>query len=104
VGHSNGGTFLTYALTTRSVLFDRIIAISPNYSFDEGQIAERIKAFDPSGIKEPKFIFISSGIEDASNGWGAWEVNREQIYAELRSEKWSKHIHIETIRFPNENH
>jgi len=104
VGHSNGGTFLTYALTTRTALFDAIIAISPNYSFDEGQITDRIKAFDPSSIKEPKFIFISSGIEDASNGWRAWEINRQQVYAELRSAKWNKHIRFESSRFPAENH
>lgn len=104
VGHSNGGTFLTYTLTTRTQLFDTIIGISPNYSFDEGQITDRVKAFNPSKITVPKFIFLSSGIEDAANGWRPWEVNRQQVYAELKSNKWSKHIHFETARFPTETH
>lgn len=104
VGHSNGGTFLTYTLTTRTNLFDAIIGISPNYSFDEGQITDRVKAFNPNEIVEPKFIYLSSGIEDASNGWRAWEVNRQQVYAELRSDKWKKHIYFETARFPTETH
>lgn len=104
VGHSNGGTFLTYTLTTRPALFDAIIGISPNYSFDEGQITDRVKAFNPSIIQAPKFIFLSSGIEDASNGWRAWEVNRQQVYAELRSSKWSKYVYFETARFPTETH
>lgn len=104
VGHSNGGTFLTYTLTTRTHFFDAIIGISPNYSFDLGQITERIKAFNPAVIDTPKFIYLSSGIEDAINGWRAWEVNRQQVYAELRSPKWKNAIHLEIDRFPDETH
>ncbi len=104
VGHSNGGTFLTYTLITRTHLFDAIIGISPNYSFDLGQITERVKAFDPAIIDTQKFIYLSSGVEDAINGWRAWEVNRHQVYAELRSPKWKNAIHLETNQFPDETH
>ena len=51
VGHSNGGTFISYSLLNEPDLFDAYITISPNYGYDKGQMAKRFAKLNPESVK-----------------------------------------------------
>lgn len=64
LGHSLGGTFVTYCLLNNPKLFNAAIAISPNYQFDNLQLVHK---FDSLATKEKlghKFFYLAHGNGD----------------------------------------
>lgn len=104
VGHSNGGAFLMYTLLERPELFDAFIALSPNFAFDQEQLNDRIRNFDPRTLPNQKYIFMSSANETDETGWPNWERGRENAYRLLREPNWQECIHLTIKAFPNETH
>ena len=64
IGHSLGATFLTYDLLKFPMLFNVIIAISPNYYYDNEQIIHLFDAEATSKILDKKFLYIAHGYSD----------------------------------------
>ncbi|MDP5077465.1 MAG: alpha/beta hydrolase-fold protein, partial [Nonlabens sp.] len=104
VGHSNGGAFLMYTLLERPELFDAFIALSPNFAFDQEQLNDRIREFDPRTLPNQKYIFMSSANETDDTGWPNWQRGRENAYRLLREPNWQECIHLTVKAFPNETH
>ncbi|MGS2762070.1 alpha/beta hydrolase-fold protein [Sinomicrobium sp. M5D2P9] len=107
VGHSNGATFISYALLRKNDLFDAYIAISPNYAYDQGQLVDRLKKTIPETQERKKFLFISHANENSQTDsrWKNWEECREEVEKILKEKKWSSKIHLETRDFSEtENH
>lgn len=104
VGHSNGGAFLMYTLLERPELFDAFIALSPNFAFDQEQLNDRIRNFDPRTLPNQKYIFMSSANETDETGWPNWQRGRENAYRLLREPNWQECIHLTIKAFPNETH
>jgi len=64
IGHSLGATFLTYNLIKYPSIFNSIIAISPNYYYDNGQILHMFDSTASSKILNKKFLYIAYGKGD----------------------------------------
>jgi predicted alpha/beta superfamily hydrolase len=107
VGHSNGGTFISYALLKAPDLFDAFIAISPNFAYDKGQLVNCFKELNPADLETEKFIFISNSNEneEISDRWKGWSETRKEVRELLMNEKFNSKIHLETRDFSaTENH
>lgn len=107
VGHSNGGTFLSYALLNEPDLFNAIIAISPNFAYDKGQLVKRFEELKPENIKTEKFVFISNSNENSETAerWAGWSESHEKVIGILKDEKFKSKVHLETKDFSaSENH
>ncbi len=61
IGHSLGGTFVLNALLSKPDMFQGVIAISPNLSYDYEQIVNRYDRYLKENDSFNKFIFISAG-------------------------------------------
>lgn len=102
IGHSNAGTFVSYCLLKDPDIFDAYISISPNYRYDEGQMLERFKNFNPETITSKKFFFISNADEEVREGW---MEAQKAVLKILKSESYTAKIHLETMDFSlTENH
>lgn len=101
VGHSNGGTFVSYALLNEPDLFNAIIAISPNYAYDKGQLVKRFEELKPENIKPKKFVFISNSNEnpEIAERWAGWSESNKKVIGILKDEKFKSKIHLETKDF-----
>lgn len=64
LGHSLGGSFITYTLTKYPELFNAIIAVSPNYYYDNGQLLTIFDSFATSKLLNKKFIYVAYGKGD----------------------------------------
>jgi predicted alpha/beta superfamily hydrolase len=107
VGHSNGGTFISYSLLNEPDLFDAYIAISPNYGYDKGQMAKRFEELNPENIQKEKFVFISNSNENSETAerWTGWSESNKKITEILKNPKFQSKIHLETKDFSaTENH
>jgi predicted alpha/beta superfamily hydrolase len=65
VGHSLGGTFLMYFNTIEPSFFESNILLSPNFSYDDEQLIQRIKKFYIGNKEKDKEFFIFSGYNDS---------------------------------------
>lgn len=65
VGHSLGGTFVTYAMTENPELFPYIIAISPNYKYSQNMMIDKLRDFSETyqGDKE-LYVYLANGHKD----------------------------------------
>jgi len=63
IGHSLGGTFVLNSLLSSPDLFNAVIAISPNLSYDFEQIVNRFDDYFKTQDSLSKFVFISAGTE-----------------------------------------
>lgn len=107
VGHSNGGTFISYSLMNEPGLFDAYIAISPNYAYDKGQLAKRLMALNPDTLKKEKFVFISNANENTGTDerWTGWSESHKKVIEILKNPKFKSKIHVESMDFSTtENH
>ena len=64
IGHSLGGTFLLYFNLIDPYFFNSNILLSPNFSYDDEQMFERIKKFDNDKINRKMEFYIYSGYGD----------------------------------------
>ncbi len=90
VGHSNGGTFITYSFLQKPDLFDAYIAISPNFGYDKMQFLKRFKNFKPGNLTSDKFFYMCN-----SGGYpeeGDWITARNQITGIFKSEAFRNKI------------
>ena len=107
VGHSTGGTLITYCLLKEPGLFDAYLAISPNLAYDRGQMVDRLKKFQPEDLAREKYVFISNANENKKTAarWSGWSESRESVIDILKNEKFDSKIKLETMDFSaTENH
>lgn len=97
IGHSNGGTFITYCLLKQPALFDAYISISPNLGYDKMQFVKRFQKFNPKNLNSEKFFYTCN-----SKGYpeeGDWITARNQITNIFRREPFKQKIHFENDDF-----
>ncbi len=107
VGHSNGGTFISYILLNEPDLFNAYITVSPNYAYDKGQMVKRFAELNSEDIKREKFVFISNSNENTETAerWAGWSESNKKVIEILKSPKFKSKIHLETKDFSTtENH
>jgi len=103
VGHSYGRLFTTYVLLTRPELFDRYLAISPSYWYDERFIFEL--AHPPrerTDLKARVGLFIG-GRENPPHIRVPMVKDLEALAGRLESRGYPSLI-LETLVFPDETH
>jgi len=66
IGHSLGGTFVTYSLLKYPSLFNAAIAISPNYQYDKERMIAQFDNLPNAQILNHKFLYIAHGYGDAT--------------------------------------
>lgn len=65
VGHSLGGTFVTYAMIEHPDLFPYIIAISPNYNYSKNMMIDKMQYFTETYKGEKKLqVYLAHGHKD----------------------------------------
>jgi predicted alpha/beta superfamily hydrolase len=64
MGHSLGGSFITFTLTKYPELFNAIIAVSPNYYYDNGQLLTTFDSLATAKLLNKKFVYIAYGKGD----------------------------------------
>lgn len=64
IGHSLGGTFVTYSLVKYPQLFNAVIAVSPNYWFDNEQVLNTFNTLANKETLHNKFFYIAYGEGD----------------------------------------
>jgi len=65
IGHSLGGTFLTYCLIKFPEIFNASIVISPNYHYDNEQMVHKFDSLTNLKTLSNKFLYIAYGKGDA---------------------------------------
>lgn len=65
IGHSLGGTFLMYFNIIDPFFFDSNILLSPNFSYDNEQLIQRVKKFYIENKEIDKEFFVFSGYNDS---------------------------------------
>lgn len=66
IGHSLGGTFVSYALLKYPSLFNAAIAISPNYQYDKEYMVQQFDKLANAQNLNHKFLYIAHGYGDAT--------------------------------------
>jgi predicted alpha/beta superfamily hydrolase len=85
LGHSLGGTFVTYCLTKGEGVFDAIIAVSPNYDYDNQQLVDRVRTYGNNKSSPAAFVYLAHGTIDRYETLFA--VGIKKVVASLRAEK-----------------
>jgi predicted alpha/beta superfamily hydrolase len=65
IGHSLGATFVTYSLLHHAEIFNAVIAISPNYQYDNMQLVHQFDSLANHQLLNGKFLYIAHGNGDA---------------------------------------
>lgn len=63
VGHSLGGTFVTYALTENPEMFPCVISVSANYGYSNDMILDRLSALRTDNDR-PLYLYLAGGHSD----------------------------------------
>jgi predicted alpha/beta superfamily hydrolase len=103
VGHSLGASFILYSMIKEPNLFDSYIAISPNLSYDNDYLADKLIEFDYSEIQNFTFLYLSNANEGI-NFWQEWKPARDKLYALFNDDFKQNKIHVKIEEYPNENH
>jgi predicted alpha/beta superfamily hydrolase len=64
IGHSLGGTFVTYSMLKFPKIFNAGVAISPNYLYDNEEILNAFKKADTKKNLYSRFLYIAYGNSD----------------------------------------
>ncbi len=64
IGHSLGGTFVTYSMLTVPDIFNAGICISPNFAFDDEAILSTFTNADKSNYLSQRFLYVAYGKGD----------------------------------------
>ena len=94
IGHSLGGTFLMYFNTIEPNFFESNILLSPNFSYDNEQLIQRIKKFYFEKQEKGKDFFIFSGYQDSYE-----EKFNKSLF---KINKWIKKNEKENLRWEYE--
>jgi predicted alpha/beta superfamily hydrolase len=97
MGHSFGGTFITYALLAKPEVFDGYIAISPYLQYAENHVVEEAKNLLRSDFDSRKYYYMTIGNEP-----DYFPVLEE--FASLMEEKPDKAIAFSYVKMADENH
>lgn len=64
IGHSLGGTFVTYCLLNFAEIFNASIIVSPNYHYDNEQLVHKFDSLANERILKNRFLYIAYGKGD----------------------------------------
>ncbi|MFD2937823.1 alpha/beta hydrolase-fold protein [Spirosoma flavum] len=64
IGHSLGGSFVTYCLVKHPQLFQAVLALSPNYYYDQEQLLTTFDSLATGSALNKKFLYIAFGKGD----------------------------------------
>ncbi len=64
VGHSLGATFVSYSLLKHPELLNAVIAVSPNFHYDNEQIVHELNSCRDKDIFNHKFLYMAHGNSD----------------------------------------
>lgn len=64
LGHSLGATFVTYCMLNDPQLFNAVIAVSPNYQYDNLQMVEQFDSLATAKTLAQKFFYLAHGNGD----------------------------------------
>ncbi|MBN1970262.1 MAG: esterase [Candidatus Delongbacteria bacterium] len=103
VGHSLGASFILYSMTEEPNLFDSYIAISPNLSYDNDYLADKLIGFDYSEVQNFTYVYLSNANEGI-NFWQEWKPAREKVYALFSDDFKQYKIDVKIEEYPDENH
>ena len=104
VGHSFGGLFTTFVLLTRPELFQRYLAVSPSYWYDEKVILQlEEKAARDRKDLHARVALLVGEYENQPRTRRAMVDDLKELARKLRARRYP-HLKIETTVFPQETH
>lgn len=103
IGHSLSASFILYAMMENPDIFNSYIAISPNFAYDENQLANDLIAFDYSKITKPTYLYLSHANEGIDY-WKEWKPAREKVYSFFDEDSEHSLLMVEKGAFPENNH
>ena len=105
IGHSNGGTFITYCLLNHPQMFNAYIAVSPNLAYDGSQLVMGLEALEPAKVSGDIFFYISKANESSTNGFNDWDNAHKRAVTILNDGKFSGKISLVSQDFStSQNH
>jgi predicted alpha/beta superfamily hydrolase len=103
IGHSLSASFVLYSMTEMPNLFDSYIVLSPNLSFENDYIANKLIAFNYSEIQNFTYLYLSNANEGI-NYWKEWKPAREKVYDFFRNDFKHNKWEVKINEYPEENH
>ena len=97
IGHSFGGTFITYSLLEKPELFDAYIAISPFLQYADEYLIKESGKMLRSNYPDQKYYYMTVGDEPEY-------FSTLDKFTSLVKEKSEAFIDLEYLRMPAENH
>jgi len=91
IGHSNGGTFISYCLIENPDMFNAYITISPNFAYDKLQFIKRFKNFNLDHIDSQKYFYLCKANESGAG----WKSSNKKVKTLFESKSFSKKFHFE---------
>jgi len=97
IGHSNGGTFISYCLMENPSMFNAYINVSPNFAYDKSQFVKRFKKFNLDILDSQKYYYLCKANESGAG----WKSSNKKVKALFESKIYSKKFHFEFDDFSN---
>lgn len=94
VGHSNGGTFISHCFLEKPEFFNAYILVSPNYEYDDFQLAKRFQNFNFNQLNSKKFFYLCNANEakDFGKDWEKGNLEVAKILQEKATQNKIKFI------------
>jgi tetratricopeptide (TPR) repeat protein len=101
IGHSLGGSFLLYEVFKEKALFDGIVAVSPNMTFNEEQLVKIGTNFIEKHPERTPYLYVTVG-----NVWEMENMFRESIqkFDTIVKNNKNHHLNWNFKVLENENH
>lgn len=94
VGHSNGGTFISYCFLEKPDFFESYILVSPNYAYDQFQIVKKLQQFHFENLTSKKFFYMCNANEAESfpKDWEKGNLDVAQILQKASDSNYIKFV------------
>ena len=102
-GHSLGGLFALYTLFAGEGTFERYIAGSPSFGWDDRVILRQEAAYAESHDFLSAHLFLSSGSLENSEEWGESVADVEKFVAKLETRSY-RELRVATAYLSDETH
>lgn len=102
VGHSLSASLVFYSMLRKPNMFNDLIAISPNFAFDNERLVEDILSFDYSVINKHSFLYTSKA-DEGIEYWKPWKSAYEKVQPFL-TDSLKGVFKYSFSEFPKKNH
>ena len=107
LGHSNGATFALYALlNAEPEVFTDVIALSPNFRYDDNRLGRRLIDALREDNKQPfrPTVFLSRANESNATGFYGWDTAAAVVHEQIVEPAVTANYAVTTASYPERDH